>query len=57
MAWGAPAEFFPLDVQGLPTPNSHIYEAVGFRPVNSLNTVKLPREQENWDEALVRGYL
>ncbi|KAG5650287.1 hypothetical protein H0H81_012743 [Sphagnurus paluster] len=59
LAWGAPAEFFALDVQGLPTPHGCTYEAVRFWPVDLRNTVELWREQvelENWDKASVRGY-
>ncbi|KAG5649453.1 hypothetical protein H0H81_003717 [Sphagnurus paluster] len=46
-------------LRSLPTPNGRTYEAIGFRPINSLNTVELRRERvelENRDEASVRGY-
>ncbi|KAG5635185.1 hypothetical protein H0H81_012124 [Sphagnurus paluster] len=59
MAWGVPAEFFALDMQGLPTPNSRTYKVVRFPPVDSLNTIELRHEQvelENWDEMLVHSY-
>ncbi|KAG5650245.1 hypothetical protein H0H81_000192 [Sphagnurus paluster] len=59
MAWGVPVEFFALNVQDLPTPNSRAYKAVGFRPVDLLNTIELQREWvelENWDKASVRSY-
>ncbi|KAG5649134.1 hypothetical protein H0H81_006022 [Sphagnurus paluster] len=59
MAWGAPAEFFTLDVRGLPTPNGHAYEAVGLRPIGSLHTIELRRERvelKDRDGTSVRGY-
>ncbi|KAG5633938.1 hypothetical protein H0H81_001533 [Sphagnurus paluster] len=45
MAWSAPAEFFALDVRGLPTPNGRAYKAVGLQPISSMHTLELRRER------------